>query len=307
MITFLTIGANMDVIANVLIGLLTVIPAFVASLFVSARLAKKMPNHKPYRWGSFLGCQAIALGLVGFGGSVVGVMSNDLYLDEALGLTIVSTFYFLIGFFVIRKYRWAVISVVVLSFNPAIWVTWGYFSNRSDELVRVSQSRRPFRSIANGLRQARLKSRLPGVTVAMGNVAFFVLAYGIIRLIGREFFGRRFEPIGDFGDAWFGWFVYLAIATVINYILLPERSNHRESHWSHDNDALATSQKPAPNETEEIEAMSSSDRLNDKQGSGSDIAQAANKKPNWCARCKRATPATRDGNCAVCGTPRLSP
>jgi hypothetical protein len=113
---------------------LCAVVGLVCSLVAEPRRRKKDPNTKPYTWALFQAYTAIA-----FSSLILIIGTWALFSAEfevTLGSLFIGVPLFWVALNVVRRRRWAWVTLTFLSLNPVNW-TIGYFygSNRWNELA----------------------------------------------------------------------------------------------------------------------------------------------------------------------------
>jgi len=116
---------------------LAMLIVIIVSIGLSDRLNKKLlrqnPAIKPFQWGYFLGVQGLIGGPLL---AIFGLIAVRSEFELGLFLVIYSIVGFLPSFFVIKRKRWALITLTILGLNPFIWIAnIFYIKNRWNDLV----------------------------------------------------------------------------------------------------------------------------------------------------------------------------
>jgi hypothetical protein len=92
----------------------------------------------PYTWGYFVGCWLVFLGALTAAVGLLGYAGKPGVGPSAL---VLSAVFYVPGWFVIRRHRWAWIVGSIVSLNPVWWlINHVYGRNRWDEFVRLGRS-----------------------------------------------------------------------------------------------------------------------------------------------------------------------
>jgi len=97
---------------------LSLIAPFILPFILENKRRKKFPETRPYRWGYFIGFCSIAVAF-----SLLDILiSRNLDFFSCSIVSAVIAIYFLLGFFIIKRKRWAVVIGTILTLNPIIWI-----------------------------------------------------------------------------------------------------------------------------------------------------------------------------------------
>jgi S1-C subfamily serine protease/tetratricopeptide (TPR) repeat protein len=129
------VAMNPDTIKSLLD--LYVLVAVVASICIASSLEKRLkarlPATRPYMWGFFWGCSAVACGplavVAALGMAVAGIDGRWETFGLFLALTVWLALIAVSGWFIIQRKRWAWVLGTAVSFNPIVWIINGIYAH----------------------------------------------------------------------------------------------------------------------------------------------------------------------------------
>ena len=121
---------EMVMIVNIAFIAITAIISLVYSYFKNRKFMKENPGKKRYMWGFYQGVSPLIIcGLLSIMAVFGGLDPLNLQGEEQLG-----AIYFLImgvlGYFTIKRNRWAFVLKTILMMNPIIWIINGVYIYR---------------------------------------------------------------------------------------------------------------------------------------------------------------------------------